>query len=85
MEKTEKAKIFWSGRSQAVRLPKEYRFEGKEVRIRRHGQGVLLEPVASDWSWLDKIPRPLDEDFLRAALEQPAPQERPELDEFFSK
>ena len=52
MEKTEKAKIFWSGRSQAVRLPKEYRFEGKEVRIRRHGQGVLLEPVASDLPWM---------------------------------
>jgi len=85
MEKAEKAKIFWSGRSQAVRLPKEFRFEGKEVRIRRHGQGVLLEPIASDWSWLDKIPRPLDEDFLQAALEQPAPQERPEFDEFFGK
>jgi len=32
-----KAKIFWSGRSQAVRLPKEFRFETDEVSIRRHG------------------------------------------------
>ena len=39
------AKLFKSGRSQAVRLPKEFRFEGKEVRIRRVGQGVLLEPL----------------------------------------
>ena len=85
MKKADKAKIFWSGRSQAVRLPKEFRFEGKEVRIRRHGKGVLLEPVASDWSWLEKIPRPLGEDFLHAALEQPPQQERPELDEFFGK
>ena len=33
------AKLFKSGRSQAVRLPKEFRFKGKEVRIRWHGQG----------------------------------------------
>ena len=39
------AKIFWNGRSQAVRLPKEFRFEGDEVRIRRDGRKVILEPV----------------------------------------
>ena len=41
------AKIFQHGRSQAVRLPKEFRLPGKEVRVRRLGQGVLLEPVDS--------------------------------------
>jgi antitoxin VapB len=40
------AKLFWNGRSQAVRLPKEFRFEGDRVRIRRMGAGILLEPVA---------------------------------------
>lgn len=40
-----RAKLFKNGRSQAVRLPKEFRFEGTEVRIRRQGGGVLLEPV----------------------------------------
>jgi antitoxin VapB len=45
---TATAKLFKSGRSQAVRLPKEFRFDGKEVRIRRHGRGVLLEPVGID-------------------------------------
>ena len=40
------AKIFQHGRSQAVRLPKEFRLPGKEVRVRRHGQGILLEPLA---------------------------------------
>jgi antitoxin VapB len=45
---TATAKLFKSGRSQAVRLPKEFRFEGKEVRIRRHGNGVLLEPIEID-------------------------------------
>ncbi|HEX9200021.1 MAG TPA: AbrB/MazE/SpoVT family DNA-binding domain-containing protein [Acidobacteriaceae bacterium] len=42
-----RAKLFMNGRSQAVRLPKEFRFEGKEVRIRKSGSGVLLEPVAA--------------------------------------
>jgi antitoxin VapB len=37
------AKLFWNGRSQAVRLPKEFRFEGDSVNIRRVDGGVLLE------------------------------------------
>jgi antitoxin VapB len=39
------AKIFKHGRSQAVRLPKEFRLPGTEVRVRRVGRGVLLEPM----------------------------------------
>jgi antitoxin VapB len=39
------AKIFMHGRSQAVRLPKEFRLPGNEVRVRRIGNGVLLEPI----------------------------------------
>lgn len=77
------AKVFWSGRSQAVRLPKEYRFDEKEVRIRRHGATVILEPIPTDWAWLDALVGPIDADFEQAANEQPAPQERPELDESF--
>lgn len=42
------AKIFWNGRSQAVRLPKRFRFEGTEVRIRREGRAVILEPLDED-------------------------------------
>ncbi len=41
-----RAKVFTNGRSQAVRLPKEFRFEGKEVAIRKEGHAVVLEPVA---------------------------------------
>jgi len=44
------AKIFWSGRSQAVRLPKEFRFEGSEVRIRREGSRVILTPADVDYT-----------------------------------
>ena len=39
------AKLFWNGRSQAVRLPKAFRFEGDRVRVTRMGAGILLEPV----------------------------------------
>ena len=39
------AKIFMHGRSQAVRLPKEFRLPGKEVRVRRVGRALLLEPI----------------------------------------
>jgi antitoxin VapB len=77
------AKLFWSGRSQAVRLPKEFRFEGETVRIRRHGSAVILEPVAEDWRWLDAIAGRLDDDFVAAADEQPSAEERPALDDLF--
>lgn len=40
----QKAKIFNNGNSQAVRLPKEFRFEGKEVLVRKVSNGVLLIP-----------------------------------------
>ncbi len=43
---TARAKVFWTGRSQAVRLPRAFRFEGSEVTIRREGNAVVLEPIA---------------------------------------
>lgn len=76
------AKIFWSGRSQAVRLPKEFRFDASEVRIRRHGSSVILDPIADDWDWLDSLVGSVDEDFEKASAEQPPRQERPDLDVF---
>ena len=77
------AKVFWSGRSQAVRLPREYRFAGTEVRIRRHSNAVILEPIPEDWGWLDRIAGKLDPEVFEAAREQPAGQERPALDKLF--
>jgi antitoxin VapB len=77
------AKLFWSGRSQAVRLPKEFRFEGEAVRIRRHGANVVLEPIPTDWNWLDALPGRLDADVATAANEQASAQERPGLDKLF--
>ena len=78
----ETAKVFWSGRSQAVRLPKNFRFAGDEVRIRRQGAAVVLEPVANDWAWLDAMTGPLDADFEAALDERLADQQRPALDFF---
>lgn len=53
------AKLFTHGRSQAVRLPKEFRFEGKEVRVSRIGNRVILEPLDADdatpWAAIDKL------------------------------
>ncbi len=46
------AKVFMSGRSQAVRLPKEYRFEGNEVLIKRVGDAVVLLPRTRSWDTL---------------------------------
>lgn len=72
MDRNDRAKVFWSGRSQAVRLPKEFRFEGTEVRIRREGNAVILEPLekpswpAGFWERLASLP-PLTEDFTRPA------------------
>ena len=40
-----RARVFWSGRSQAVRLPKAFRFSTKEVTIRQEGHSVVLEPL----------------------------------------
>jgi antitoxin VapB len=46
------ARLFQSGRSQAVRLPKEYRFVGTEVVVKHFGNGVLLLPVDDPWQML---------------------------------
>lgn len=81
---TETAKLFWSGRSQAVRLPKAFRMEGSEVRIRRQGRSVVLEPIAEDWAWLDAIAGTFSDGFFAEGRQQPDQQERPELDTLFN-
>ena len=69
------AKLFKSGRSQAVRLPKEFRFEGKEVRVSRHGRGVLLEPVAEEsWATLFAKIDALGVDFPEREEQPPYPE-----------
>ncbi|CAN7650002.1 antitoxin [Rhizobium leguminosarum] len=71
----ETTKIFWSGRSQAVLLPKEFRFDGDSVTIRRQGRAIILEPISDDWDWLADVTGPVDADFATTVEEQPAGQE----------
>ncbi|MDH3661717.1 MAG: type II toxin-antitoxin system VapB family antitoxin [Alphaproteobacteria bacterium] len=73
------AKIFPNGRSQAVRLPQEFRFEGSEVKIRRFGMGVLLEPARVDLdAWFDALDR-FDEPFMADGREQPTAPRRDDV------
>jgi antitoxin VapB len=78
MAKKTEAKLFRNGRSQAVRLPQEFRFEGDRVRVRRLGDGVLLEPVISDPAeWFAALDRLNTEPFSLKGRKQPkAPRRR---------
>jgi antitoxin VapB len=72
------AKLFRNGRSQAVRLPLEFRFEGKAVRVRQVADGVLLQPLISDTrEWFDQLDRFNSEPFMEDGRNQPtAPRRR---------
>ena len=71
------AKLFNNGRSQAVRLPREFRFEGDRVRIRKVPQGVLLEPLILDTSeWFEELDRFKSEPFMPAGRSQPVTPKR---------
>ena len=58
------AKLFRNGQSQAVRLPKEFRFEGDEVWIKRVGNGVLLLPTTQSWESLFGSLDKFSDDFM---------------------
>lgn len=72
------AKLFMSGRSQAVRLPKDYRFEGTEVFIKKVGDAVLLMPRTDSWQLLFDSLDQFSADFM-LDREQPQEQEREEI------
>ena len=76
--RTSRARIFWTGRSQAVRLPKEFRFDTDTVLVHRDGDAVILEPEDA-WpeGYVDSFARAPD-DFERAP--QGEPEEREDLD-----
>lgn len=73
------AKLFMTGRSQAVRLPKAFRFEGSEVEIFRRGDEVILRPrPATGADVFDKLAK-LPEDFMRDGRNDLPPQRRDSL------
>lgn len=78
-------KIFWSGRSQAVRIPKEFRLPGDEAVIRRVGTSLVIEPITADWAWIDRARAAggLDVEASGAATEPVAVPQYSEAEEFF--
>jgi antitoxin VapB len=72
---TKLAKLFPNGRSQAVRLPQEFRFSGNQVRVTRHGDGVLLQPLApSVDEWFAALDQFKGEPFLTERCQPVAPK-----------
>ena len=75
----ETAKIFDNGRSQAVRLPKKYRFTGNEVFVHRLGNAVMLIPKDSAWqTFLDGL-NSFTDDYMQDGRGSEIPTKRDEL------
>ena len=70
------AKLFKNGSSQAVRLPREFRFKGDKVRIRRVGKSVVLEPLVDDPEvWLAELKKiPVDPGFMKERRQPKTPR-----------
>ncbi|MBE0504577.1 MAG: antitoxin [Desulfuromonadales bacterium] len=69
------AKVFMNGRSQAVRLPAEFRFDCKEVYIERQGEVVVLRPKRQGWESFFASASSVPDDFLADRTDLPL-QER---------
>lgn len=69
VERCKTARVFMNGRSQAVRLPKEFRFDTDRVAIRREGGHVILSPIYEDWDdYFENAPK-AGADFAAAVAE----------------
>ena len=73
------AKVFENGRSQAVRLPKEYRFTTDEVAVNKIGDIVLLMPKTDKWSSFMQAIDMFSDDFMEEERNSGREQEREEL------
>jgi antitoxin VapB len=70
------AKLFENGRSQAVRLSKECRFQGDEVAVNKIGDVVILMPKENKWTGFLSSLEMFSEDYMENGREQPSVQER---------
>jgi antitoxin VapB len=66
------AKLFMNGSSQAVRLPRAFRFKGDSVRIRREGNSVILDPMMTTKEWFALLDSFKGEPFMPDGREQPS-------------
>jgi len=72
------AKLFRNGQSQAVRLPKEFRFEGDFVYVKKSGNGIVLLPAKGIWAALVESLNKFSDDYM-TERNQPKAQEREAL------
>jgi antitoxin VapB len=72
------AKLFQNGQSQAVRLPKDFRFQGKEVYIKKVGEMTILYPVKNPWDVLYQSLTMFSDDFMETRV-QPKQQHREDV------
>jgi antitoxin VapB len=70
------AKVFKSGNSQAVRIPKEFHLDDEEVEIRRRGRALILEPRKRSWTPLFNSLNKFTDDFMTEGRKQPPLQKR---------
>ena len=68
----QQAKLFQNGQSQAVRLPKDFRFEGDSVAIKRVGKAVVLLPYNEPWDTLLESLSMFSSDFMDERVQPPA-------------
>jgi antitoxin VapB len=73
------ARLFKNGRSQAVRIPKEYQFKGENVYIQKVGEAVILVPFDKDWETFLHGVDSFSEDFMTEGRLQDMEQVREEL------
>jgi antitoxin VapB len=73
------ARLFVNGRSQAVRLPKEYQFRGNSVYVQKVGEAVILVPFDKEWEVFMHGLNSFSNDFMSEGRLQDAEQEREEL------
>lgn len=72
-------KVFISGNSQAVRLPKEYQVDDKELFIQKIGSTIILFPKKKPWDTFEKSLTEFTDDFMADGRSQPKMQERDKL------
>jgi antitoxin VapB len=70
------SKVFISGNSQAIRLPKEYQVEDKELFIKKVGSTIILFPKNKPWEAFERSLKEFSDDFMANGREQPEMQER---------
>lgn len=70
------AKVFRSGNSQAVRIPKEFQLEGDEVEIRKSGSALVLRPKRTSWAAFEESLKKFSDDFMKGGRKQPLLQKR---------